>query len=40
MSALTFRIGDVASVREAARSRGYAVSGNSFVLGGVTFHLL
>jgi hypothetical protein len=40
MSALTFRVGDVASVREAARSRGYAVSGNSFVLGGVTFHLL
>jgi len=39
MSALTFRVGDVASVREAARSRGYAVSGNSFVLGGVTFHL-
>jgi hypothetical protein len=39
MSALTFRIGDVAKVREAAKSRGYAVSGNSFVLGGVTFHL-
>ena len=38
---LTFRVGDVASVRRAAEARGNAVSsGNSFDLGGVTFHLV
>jgi hypothetical protein len=40
MSGLTFRVGDVAKVREAAKAKGYAVSGNSFVLGGVTFHFV
>jgi hypothetical protein len=39
MSALTFRVGDIPKMREAAKSKGYAVSGNSFVLGGVTFRL-
>ena len=36
MSGLTFRVGDVAGVRDAARARGRAVSGDSFELGGVT----
>jgi hypothetical protein len=40
MSGLTFRVGDVASVCEAAETRGHAVSGNSFQLGGVTFSLV
>jgi hypothetical protein len=39
MSGLTFRVGDVARVRDAARARGHAVSGDSFELGGVTFSL-
>jgi len=39
MSGLTFRVGDVAAVRDAARTRGCAVSGDSFLLGGVTFRL-
>jgi hypothetical protein len=39
MSGLTFRVGDIASVRDAARAKGRAVSGDSFLLGGVTFHL-
>ena len=39
MSGLTFRVADVAKVRDAAKARGYAVSGDSFELGGVTFHL-
>jgi hypothetical protein len=39
MSGLTFRVGDIAKVHEAAKAKGYAVSGNSFVLGGVTFRL-
>lgn len=39
MSALTFRVGDVAHVRDAARAGGHAVSGDSFELGGVTFRL-
>jgi hypothetical protein len=39
MSGLTFRVGDVARVRDAARARGHAVSGDSFELGGVTFGL-
>jgi len=40
MSGLTFRVGDVAKVREAAKAKAYAVSGNSFALGGVIFHLV
>jgi len=39
MSGLTFRVSDVAAVRDAARSRGCAASGDSFLLGGVTFRL-
>ena len=39
MSGLTFRVGDIAAVRDAARQRVCAVTGNSFLLGGVTFHL-
>jgi hypothetical protein len=40
MSGLTFRVGDVAAVRDAARTRGCAASGDSFLLGGVTFSLV
>ena len=40
MSALEFRVRDVVSVLDAARSRGYAVAGNEFLLGGVSFKLL
>jgi hypothetical protein len=39
MSGLTFRVGNIARVRDAARARGRAVSGDSFELGGVTFSL-
>jgi hypothetical protein len=39
MSGLDFRVGDVAAVREAAKARGYEVSGNEFLLAGVTFRL-
>jgi len=39
MSGLTFKVGNVASMLDAARAKGHAVSGNSFDLGGVTFHL-
>jgi hypothetical protein len=39
MSGLTFRVGDVAKVRDAAKAKGLAVSGDSFFLGGVDFHL-
>jgi len=39
MSGLTFRVGDIAAVRNAAKARGHAVSGDTFSLGGVTFHL-
>jgi hypothetical protein len=39
MSGLTFRVGNVAKVLDAAKARGHAVSGDSFDLGGVTFHL-
>ncbi len=40
MSALTFRVSDVGKVCEAARSKGYAVSGNEFLIGGVVFRLV
>ena len=40
MSGLTFRVADVAKVRDAARAKGYAVSGDSLELGGVMFHLV
>jgi hypothetical protein len=39
MSGLTFRISDAAAVCEAARAKGYVVSGRSFPIGGVTFRL-
>ncbi len=37
MSGLDFRVANVAAVCEAARARGYAVSGNAFLIGGVRF---
>jgi hypothetical protein len=40
MSGLTFRVADVAGVRDAAKARSFAVSGDSFELGGVTFRLV
>ncbi len=40
MSGLTFRVTDVAAVRDAARAKGRNVSGDSFPLGGVTFRLV
>jgi hypothetical protein len=39
MSGLTFRVADIAAVRDAARAKGCAMSGDSFLLGGVTFKL-
>ena len=39
MSGLTFRVGDIATVLDAARKKGHAVAGDSFLLGGVTFRL-
>jgi len=39
MSGLTFKVGNVAKVLDAAKARGHAVTGDSFLLGGVTFHL-
>jgi hypothetical protein len=39
MSGLTFRVGDIAAVRDVAKARGHAASGDSFLLGGVTFRL-
>jgi hypothetical protein len=40
MSGLTFRVGDIAKVSDAARAKGHEVSGDSFALGGVTFRLV
>jgi hypothetical protein len=39
MTALTFRVADVAAVRDAAKAKGYAVAGDQFLLGGVNFRL-
>ncbi|THD65277.1 MAG: hypothetical protein E7813_15450 [Bradyrhizobium sp.] len=39
MSGLTFKVRDIDAVRHAAKTRGQPVSGDSFLLGGVTFHL-
>jgi hypothetical protein len=39
MSALEFRVGDVAKVSAAAKARGYDVKGNAFFIGGVDFRL-
>jgi hypothetical protein len=40
MSGLTFRVGDIAQVCDAAKARGHAVADEAFVLGGVTFRLV
>ena len=40
MSALEFRVRDVSAVCDAARKRGYAVAGNEFLLGGVSFRVV
>jgi hypothetical protein len=40
MSGLTFKVADIAAVRDAARAKGCAASVDSFLLGGVTFHLV
>jgi hypothetical protein len=40
MSALTFRVADIAAVRDAASARGHAVASDSFALGGVRFRLV
>jgi hypothetical protein len=39
MSGLTFGVSDVDAVRDAARNKGCATAGDSFLLGGVTFYL-
>ena len=39
MSGLDFRVGNVAAVCEAAKAKRYKVSGNEFLLSGVTFRL-
>ncbi|MBR0835450.1 hypothetical protein JQ612_19870 [Bradyrhizobium manausense] len=39
MSALEFRVADVAEVLHSAKAKGLAVAGNEFLLGGVTFRL-
>jgi hypothetical protein len=40
MSGLTFKVANIAKVCDAAKAKGHAVSGDSFVLGGVTFRLV
>lgn len=40
MSALTFRVADVAKVRDVAAKRGYVVSNNACRLGGVDFRVV
>jgi hypothetical protein len=40
MSGLTFQVSDVAKVREAAKAKDYAVSGDAFFIGGVNFQLV
>jgi hypothetical protein len=40
MSGLTFRVSDIAKVLAAAKAKGHAVSGDSFLLGGVAFDLV
>ncbi|WP_439395934.1 hypothetical protein ACRQ5Q_02975 [Bradyrhizobium sp. PMVTL-01] len=39
MSALEFRVADVAQVLHTAKAKGLAVAGNEFLLGGVTFRV-
>jgi hypothetical protein len=38
MSGLTFRVNDIAHVRDTAGAHGYPITDNSFLLGGVNFH--
>ena len=40
MSGLTFKVANIAKVCDAAKAKGRAVSGDSFLLGGVTFRLV
>jgi hypothetical protein len=40
MSGLTFRVSDIAKVRDAAKAKGCKVSGDSFELCGVTFKIV
>jgi hypothetical protein len=40
MSGLRFKVADIDAVRHAAKAKGLPVSGDSFLLGGVTFHLV
>jgi hypothetical protein len=40
MSGLTFRVGNIAKVRDAAKAKGYQFSGDGFDIGGVTFQLV
>ena len=40
MSALDFRVADVAKVRDVAKALGYAVSVDAFFIGGVNFRLV
>ncbi len=40
MSGLTFRVADIAKVRDAARAKGCQVSGDGFELCGVRFELV
>jgi hypothetical protein len=39
MSGLDFRVANVARVSDAAKARGYEISGNGFFIGGVNFRL-
>jgi hypothetical protein len=40
MSGLTFKVADIAKVRDAAKAKGCKVSGDAFDLCGVTFSLV
>ena len=40
MGGLTFRVRNVAKVREAAKAKGYAVANDAFEIGGVTFYMV
>ena len=39
MSGLTFRVANVAAVCDAAKAKGYAIAGDTFLIGGVMFTL-
>ena len=40
MSGLTFGVREITKVRDAAKTKGYRVSGEGFDIGGVTFQLV